>query len=260
MKILIDLLQRLVGNDTLAAWRVSPRTAAILFALPGVGALLMALTILDRPLYRFLTAEDSPMEWLEFGAYVVAALASLRIARYLASAGQRLPVLLYALLVVACLFVAGEEIAWGQRVFGLETPAGLRAMNHQGEITLHNINQLQTKFNVVMMLIGFYGSIGAWAIYRLSRGRNGDLVNLFVPPPFLMSFFLILFGYKFMRFAFFPDPRFTVVRFGEFSEFCLAFGMAAFALFSWRRLRLGAATTSAPGFQRPGSSIAAHKP
>ncbi len=37
-------------------------------------------------------------------------------------------------------FVAmGEEISWGQRIFGLETPEALKSVNLQGELNLHNI-------------------------------------------------------------------------------------------------------------------------
>jgi hypothetical protein len=35
--------------------------------------------------------------------------------------------------------LAGEEISWGQRIFGLETPAALEEVNLQDEINLHNL-------------------------------------------------------------------------------------------------------------------------
>ncbi len=38
------------------------------------------------------------------------------------------------------LFVgAGEEISWGQRLLGIDTPEDLKKLNVQGEITLHNL-------------------------------------------------------------------------------------------------------------------------
>jgi hypothetical protein len=36
-------------------------------------------------------------------------------------------------------FAAGEEVSWGQRLFGIETPEAIRAINAQDEITLHNL-------------------------------------------------------------------------------------------------------------------------
>jgi hypothetical protein len=38
-----------------------------------------------------------------------------------------------------CLFGAGEEISWGQRVFDIETPQSLMARNAQKEMNLHNL-------------------------------------------------------------------------------------------------------------------------
>lgn len=35
--------------------------------------------------------------------------------------------------------MAMEEISWGQRLFGWETPAAWAALNHQGETNLHNL-------------------------------------------------------------------------------------------------------------------------
>jgi hypothetical protein len=38
-----------------------------------------------------------------------------------------------------CLFGAGEEISWGQRVFSIETPQALMERNAQQELNLHNL-------------------------------------------------------------------------------------------------------------------------
>jgi len=45
------------------------------------------------------------------------------------------------LLFFALLFfvTAGEEISWGQRIFNIATPTGLKRINVQGELSMHNI-------------------------------------------------------------------------------------------------------------------------
>ncbi len=43
------------------------------------------------------------------------------------------------LLALLFIFGAGEEISWGQRLFGFETPDSLKEINRQDETTLHNI-------------------------------------------------------------------------------------------------------------------------
>lgn len=47
-------------------------------------------------------------------------------------------------LITALIFFigAGEEISWGQRIFKIETPESIAAINTQEEITLHNIKFL----------------------------------------------------------------------------------------------------------------------
>jgi hypothetical protein len=48
--------------------------------------------------------------------------------------------LVYLALAFIFFFGAGEEISWGQRIFNLQTPDLLNAVNKQNEITIHNIS------------------------------------------------------------------------------------------------------------------------
>ena len=47
-----------------------------------------------------------------------------------------------ALLVVGCIYYAGEEISWGQHWFGWGTPEAWMSVNDQGETNLHNTSAL----------------------------------------------------------------------------------------------------------------------
>ncbi|MDP1624708.1 MAG: hypothetical protein Q8L64_02955 [bacterium] len=51
----------------------------------------------------------------------------------------RIKQFLFLGLALLFLFGGGEEISWGQRIFGLQTPDALAKINSQGEITVHNI-------------------------------------------------------------------------------------------------------------------------
>jgi len=51
--------------------------------------------------------------------------------------------LVYLGLAVLFFFGAGEEISWGQRIFGLQTPEPLAQINKQDELNLHNISVLE---------------------------------------------------------------------------------------------------------------------
>lgn len=46
-------------------------------------------------------------------------------------------------LMLTMLMMFGEEISWGQRLFGFEAPAWIKAHNFQGEMTLHNWDVFQ---------------------------------------------------------------------------------------------------------------------
>jgi hypothetical protein len=46
----------------------------------------------------------------------------------------------YLLLGLFFIFCLGEEISWGQRIFGVSTPEMLLKLNAQGEINLHNLS------------------------------------------------------------------------------------------------------------------------
>lgn len=205
--------------------------------LPVLGAVAVALTRVDAGAYRFVTGEDALLEWLQFAAYAAGCAFALLIGRTLLRVRRHGAAVLYFLFALGCFFVGGEEIAWGQRLFGLETPEGLEAINRQREITAHNISTAQTVFNLLMLTVGFYGSVGAWVIRRRSSGTRGGSLDLFVPPLFLTAAFFVLFAYKLTRFTVASEPRYTVVVFGEWPEFCLAAALALFAALNWRRLR-----------------------
>lgn len=46
----------------------------------------------------------------------------------------------FLLLSLLFIFCSGEEISWGQRIFGIETPQSIQKINIQGEINLHNLS------------------------------------------------------------------------------------------------------------------------
>jgi hypothetical protein len=49
----------------------------------------------------------------------------------------------YLGLALLFFFGAGEEISWGQRIFGFKTPASLSQVNKQDELNLHNLTVME---------------------------------------------------------------------------------------------------------------------
>lgn len=223
-------------RDADSGWSLSPRLAELLFLVPFVGAVLVAASRLDLSLFRFITGEDRLLEWAQFAAYAATVPIALAVARRLRRDGDRLGAGLFLLLAIGAFLVAGEEISWGQRIFGVETPEELEALNRQGEIGAHNISSVEYAFIVAFMLAGLYGSLVPWLAQR--RPLAKERLGLFVPPLYLTSFFFVVFLHRLARLAI-PalESNTTFVKFGEWPELCFATALLQFALLTGRKLR-----------------------
>jgi len=210
----------------------------VLFLLPIVGGLGVAGTRVSRSLFHHITDEDAILEWAQVVLYVAAGAFAFFNAVRLWRSGSRLPAIAWFAFTLGCVFVTGEEISWGQRIFGWSTPESLRAINRQGETTLHNIRTVLNGVNAVLLVGGFYGAVGWIAAERLqAKGRSFDRAWLFLPPFFLSSAFGVVFAYKLSRLTVFQSSRYTIVRLGEWAELCFGFGLAVFAALVYKRLR-----------------------
>jgi hypothetical protein len=96
---------------------------------------------------------------------------------------------LYLLLSVTLLFIAGEEISWGQRILNIETPGYLVELNRQKEMNIHNLEPIQALLFEFYVLIGFYGSF-AWLATRAFKTPHREDILCCVPGWYMMGFFL----------------------------------------------------------------------
>ncbi|MGQ0816327.1 MAG: hypothetical protein ACT4O1_18010 [Gemmatimonadota bacterium] len=103
--------------------------------------------------YTAWMQEDRFVEW--WTAALFAAAAMVRFRR--AWRGR----LIFDLLIAAfCLFVAGEEFSWGQRLLGFTPPDLFLEHNTQQEFTLHNFADIFGKPKGVLILaLGGYGLV-----------------------------------------------------------------------------------------------------
>jgi hypothetical protein len=67
-----SLRTRLRGEAT--RWGAAQWLAEVLFVVPLVGAVAIVLARADKGLYRFLTDEDSVLEWWQFFGFLAAAV------------------------------------------------------------------------------------------------------------------------------------------------------------------------------------------
>ena len=126
-----------------APWRsLFPRRFTI-GALILVAAFLAFSMVLARvnpdAFANQFTAEDGFVEWITsltlFGAFCFS-VHRLVTAHHLFGYRGKLVLLFIA---AVCLFGAGEEISWGQRLFNIETPQAMMERNAQQELNLHNL-------------------------------------------------------------------------------------------------------------------------
>ena len=90
----------------------------------------------DEPTFTRLVAEDSLIENL-----TAVLLSSAGILLFVTGRMERkaLRRWIYVLGGIVALFIAGEEISWGQRIFGYPTPDWIAEKNAQNEFNLHNL-------------------------------------------------------------------------------------------------------------------------
>lgn len=87
-----------------------------------------------------------------------------------------------ALAAVACLYVAGEEVSWGQHLLNWNTPEYWKAVNDQGETNLHNVSSwLDQKPRALLELGVVLGGLAAPALRRLRPGLLRGPLGLLAP-------------------------------------------------------------------------------
>jgi hypothetical protein len=99
----------------------------------------MILGFQNRPVFLKLTEEDGIVEWLTVAGLLAAAFTCFRRVLLLRRSHGRVFLLVTFLLGLILFFGAGEEISWGQRIFGLQSPEYFKEHNAQGETNIHNL-------------------------------------------------------------------------------------------------------------------------
>jgi len=130
----------------------------LLLGLLAAAGVTFALATPDAGL---LVGEDRLVEWWTVTLYAAAGLTLLRRA----VPGRRPFDLLVGLF---CLFVAGEEFSWGQRLLGYQPPAWFLENNLQQEANVHN---LVSEREILSYALAGYGLLLPLAA-RLAAGRT----------------------------------------------------------------------------------------
>lgn len=206
--------------------------------------LFLAVKLADGQAYQALVAEDGPVENLQFLLFLLSGVLAGVVARRLARIGLALHCWLYWLLALALVVVAMDEISWGQRLLGIETPESVEKVNLQGELTIHNLAPLMIYLHIAYLVVGAFGAL-AW-LPRMLVADPCSVWRFVLPDWFLAGWFGFLFlVYGLIELAQWVQPTlfgnelviggFITFRDQEPAELSLAIGMFLFVLVNLRR-------------------------
>lgn len=131
---------------------------------------------------------------------LVAAIAFIKVVRHYFRQRQRLAMILAIAMVLLLGLMIGEELSWGQRIFGWGTPSFLAEINSQSEINLHNINTQLTQnilyFGGWLLLIGFafWRESLAKLLRKCPKARLDFLID-WLPPGCFVGLFAVGFAF-----------------------------------------------------------------
>lgn len=231
-------------------------------------AVMLGIKTVSRDSYRWLIREDGVLEWATALAFIAAVLFSIRLARRLAQDREVWLAVLYGLLALALLFATLEEISWGQRVFGLETPEYFVERSTKPEINVHNLRSFP--LGLAFIAVGCYGAFSRLLLPVRVFRRFPLQLQLLTPRREIVPYFLLTFAlyvyYEVVYYTIMLPMGITVRReYGwgghlitgkdqEVIELLLAIGFMLFVFDNWLRypvLRKVAARTGGQRAARP---------
>lgn len=168
-------------------YRISLSAAKVIVFAPFVivfFSLLFRSLPITRTFADWLFSENHPVELLTFASLFLAGILGWKLVRMTLNNGSEILVaVFYALFSAGLLFVAMEEVSWGQILFRFEPPAEFKAINRQGELNLHNMPAFHLFFEFLRIAFGLCGLFGVWlSSRRLTRdiGAPAILSSWFV--------------------------------------------------------------------------------
>lgn len=212
---------------------------------------VLCIKIYARSMYGWLYREDGLIEWGTAVAFIAAALFAFLLALRLRQDRKNILAILYLGLAAGMMLAMLEEISWGQRVVGLETPEFFAEHSTKNEINIHNLKQFP--LGLAFIVVGFYGSFSRLLLPGRVRRRFPLEVSLLTPRFAIAGYFLPTFLlYTYYEYIYYTVIRplgitirrdyswqdhFIIGKDQEAIELLLAIGFTLFVLDNWQRHR-----------------------
>ncbi len=122
---------------------------ALVAALTAIMVLCYLALLLDDGATTWLIREDHPIEMGGALALLAASIGCLALWRRVRGDARWSLVRQLSLLALAALFFFGfgEELSWGERIFGFAPPESVAKANHQHEFNVHNLSLFSGEFD-----------------------------------------------------------------------------------------------------------------
>ena len=144
----------------------------------------------SRDAYYQAVQEDEFLEWATVWAFIAAAVVfGIAAWRQRRSAGM-LPWFL-AGVSLFCVFVAGEEFSWGQRILGYRPPVYFLEENFQQELNVHNVVDTSLRKLALKSVILGYGVVLPLVALVPAVRKLFDKLGVVAPPWELAPAFLV---------------------------------------------------------------------
>jgi tetratricopeptide (TPR) repeat protein len=207
------------------ALRDKPHNTVILAVLALIIGAYALMAFRYPVAYIWATYEDLVGEWAQTWSFLAATVLAVAVA-----ARKTRYRWFFALLAVACSYVFLEEISWGQRIFGFDTPEFLKSRNLQGEANVHNLftGPHKTLLKDLISIAVSLALVGYGLVYPLLQKLEWrvalwfDRIGVAAPPLILWPFFTIA--------AFFELKPLSFNE-AEVAELLIAFALATTALY-----------------------------
>lgn len=157
------------------------------------------------PSISFLMFDFIPVIFLrESGIYetagaascLAASLVSIAITKKMISQKNVLGTLWFIIFSILCIFIAGEEVSWGQSFFNYQVPSSITSSNYQGEFNLHNSMAIQSSNNslssIFFKLLAAYFIVYPMALVVFPTIKNIAIKISLPTPSMLIALIAIL--------------------------------------------------------------------
>lgn len=194
-----------------------------------------------------IVKEDRQIEYAQFFTVIIAGVLAGQTSIFWRKISQHFSHwLFFALISMVLLFIGLDEISFGQRLFGIETPDAIAQRNFQEEITVHNLDGVKDLIGQAYIIVGLYGGLG-WVVehvfrnkVKIFRDKNVKIwLDRVIPKPWLSPFFITISLFNIWQ----SSGSFSIGEWSEVTELLLYLGILLHVYLLWTDAKLRLAKT-----------------